>query len=512
MDSVRLVIDLLFFISLYDWVMTHDKELAFEKLISGETRVLVINPLNTYWSFFLTAEAAARAAEKSSNVTWINLACRQGRKFEINVDNNLPHWRYQDTSKNLKVVFDSLGIKSDTSYTKLSMLHQAPNFRTMQELRDFKSGNINVGAFIFSGIASAKKSTAFSLQEAKPYINHYFRYAFSSIVRLRKKILEVNPELILTTNDRLIGSSVALALATELGITSRVIYWGSTSNKIQDYVQSLYDSDEWQSQVMNLWLDNPPSSYEVDLLTEEINKLGSAPNEDSRKYLNFQKKGKTIEMSSKTAIFFAQSEHEHSPNFIVRDQRRFQTQYDAFLALQEVTKRFGWTLFLKYHPMRYNSDKRQQLANPSLDWDSIQKMDHVIEIPADSDIDTYRLIEDSALNIVWSSTVGLESIARQRPTLVLGNPHWLNRNWAIHAWSQNELQNFFSANFKPVTNNWLLPWFWFLSNFGSQTRYFRLVDTTFNFEGKSLVNERWVYSCAVRGARLIKKLVSASKD
>jgi hypothetical protein len=139
-------------------------------------------------------------------------------------------------------------------------------------------------------------------------------------------------------------------------------------------------------------------------------------------------------------------------------------------------------------------------------------MEHVVEIPADSDIDTYRLIEDSALNIVWSSTVGLESIARQRPTLVLGNPHWLNRNWAIHAWSQNELQDFFSANFKPVTNSWLLPWFWFIRNYGSQARYFTLVNSTFNFEGKFLVNERWISSYAVRGARLIKKLISESKD
>lgn len=492
--------------------MIQYKELEFEKLISSETRVLVINPLNTYWSYFLTAEAAARAAEKSSNVTWINLACRQGRKFEINVGDNLPLWRFQDSAKNLKVVFDSLGIKSDASYTKPSRSHQIPNFGTMQELREFKLGNINVGALIFSGIASAKKSTAFSLREANPYINHYFRYASSSIERLRKKIIEVNPELILTTNDRLIGSSVALALASELGITSRVIYWGSTSNKIQDYVQSLYDSDEWQSQVMNLWSKNPPSGHEVDLVTEEIKKLGSTPNEDSRAYLNFQKQGKTIEMSSNTAIFFAQSEHEHSPNFIVRDQRRFQTQYDAFLALQEVTKRCGWTLVLKYHPIRHNSDKRQRLAKPSLDWDRIEKMEHVIEIPADSDIDTYRLIEDSALNIVWSSTVGLESIARQRPTLVLGNPHWLNRNWAIHAWSQKDLQDFFSANFKPVTNNWLLPWFWFLRNYGSQARYFRLVNATFNFEGKFLVNERWISSYAVRVVRLIKKLGRRSKD
>lgn len=481
-------------------------ELEFEKLISRGTRVLVVNPLNTYWSYFLTAEAAARAAEKSSNVTWVNLACRQGRKYEINLGDNLPLWRFRDTAKNLKVVLNSLGIEVDSSYTKLSRSHAIPDFRSVQELREFKSGGINVGALIFSGIASAKKSTAISLKEASPYIDHYFRYASSSIERLKIAISEIKPDLILTTNDRLIGSSAALALAHELKIPSRVIYWGSSANKIQDYVHSLYDSDEWQSQVMKLWHESPPSSDEADLISEEINHLKIGPNEDSQKYLNLQKKGKSITMSPKTAVFFAQSEHEHSPNFIVNDKRRFQNQYDAFLALQQVTKLQGWTLILKYHPVRFNADKRQRVAAPSLDWDQITKMDHVIEIPSDSDIDTYRLIEDSALNIVWSSTVGLESISRHRPTLILGNPHWLNRDWAIHAWSKNELQNFFSTNNKPVSSTWLLPWFWFLHKYGTEARHFKLFNSTFSFGGKSLVNERFIASCAVRVVRLIKKL------
>jgi hypothetical protein len=483
--------------------MIFQPTLEFENKISGDSRVLVVNPQNTYWSYFLTAEAAARASEKSNHVTWVNISCRQSRKFEINLGDNLPLWRYRDTAKAVKGVFDKLNIQSEVSYTRLSKSIKIPVFQSIKELRDFQSDGINIGALIFSGIASAKKSTAFSLEEAKPYINHYFRYASGCIERLREKIVDYNPDLIVTTNDRLIGSSAALSLAQEYGIPSRVVYWGSNPNRIQDYIHSLYDSDEWQLKIEEFWQNFPPTMEQSDLIVEEICRLQKGPNQDSLNYLKSQKSGKTLHMSAKTAIFYAQSEHEHSPNFINPDNRRFRSQYEAFMELQRITNLHGWKLILKYHPLRFTSDQRQHLSVQGLDWAEIPKMSHVTEIPANSDLDTYQLIMDSALNIVWSSTVGLESISRERPTLVLGNPHWLSRKWGIHAWNEKELDKFFSQELKYVPKTSLIPWFWYLRNFGSDAKFFNLVNSTFTFNGKKLVKERFLPSTAVRIFRFL---------
>lgn len=491
---------------LYDSGMIYESDLNFEKLISTDTRVLVVNPLNTYWSYFLTSEAAARASLKSDKVYWVNLACRQGRKYEINASDNLPRWRYRDTASALKQVFDSLHVQSDSTYTKLLESVRVPEFGSVQELREYKSDGINIGAMIFSGIASAKKSTAFSLEEANPYIDHYFRYASSSLERLRELIAEIDPHLILTTNDRLIASSAAISLAEESNICSRVIYWGSDPNKIQEYSKSLYDSSEWQLQVSNFWRESPPTQAELEVVANEVNALQRGPNEDSRSYLGLQKRGKTLPMSSRTAVFYAQSEHEHSPNFINKDKERFQNQYEAFQNLQEITKLHGWDLILKYHPMRSGANKMQSVSKPSLDWDQIVKMDHVVEISADSDVDTYRLIEQASLNIVWSSTVGLESISRECPTLVLGNPHWLDRTWGIHAWSRSDLDVIFSGEIRPISSSSLIPWYWFQSKYGSEARFFRLSDSVLSFQGNPLINERMISKGAISLVRFLRKL------
>jgi hypothetical protein len=471
--------------------MNSGASLDFEELISSNTRVLIINPANTYWSYFLTAETAARAAKKSSNVTWVNLACRQKKRFEINAGDNLPRWRFRDTSGSLKRVFQSLNISSDTSFTKLAKADCVPAFHSVKELRDFQIGEMRVGALIFSGIASAMRTTGFTLEEAKPYITHFFRYTSSVIERLKETISETSPDLILTINDRLIASSAALALAKELGIPSRVIYWGSSVDRLQDYSASLYDSDEWQDNVKSNWTKNAPLERDLERLQNGIQDLRQGPSPDSMTYLSLQEPGKSLSMISQTAVFYAQSEHEHSPNFIANDIGRFRTQYEAFSALQIVTKKYGWDLVLKYHPLKNNSDKNQKISKPGLDWTEILKLDHVTEIPFNSDIDTYSLIKDSALNVVWSSTVGLESISRGCPTLVLGNPHWLNKDWSIHAWTEDDLTNFFSRPIGLIPSESLYPWYWYLHEYGSPVEYFKLEGSSFTYRGKKIVVERY---------------------
>jgi hypothetical protein len=178
-------------------------------------------------------------------------------------------------------------------------------------------------------------------------------------------------------------------------------------------------------------------------------------------------------------------------NFIANDIGRFRTQYEAFSALQIVTKKYGWDLVLKYHPLKNNSDKNQKISKPGLDWTEILKLDHVTEIPFNSDIDTYSLIKDSALNVVWSSTVGLESISRGCPTLVLGNPHWLNKDWSIHAWTEDDLTNFFSRPIGLIPSESLYPWYWYLHEYGSPVEYFKLEGSSFTYRGKKIVVERY---------------------
>jgi hypothetical protein len=221
--------------------------------------------------------------------------------------------------------------------------------------------------------------------------------------------------------------------------------------------------------------------------------------------LHLQNKGLTINKKRKTCVFYAQSEHEHSPNFITQTSGRFQNQYEAFPALQAIAIEFGYDLVLKFHPYKRKNGSVQhahQLQN--LDWKSVQIDPSVIQLSPDSPIDTYALMSDADINVIWSSTVGLESIAKHKPVLVLGRPHWLNLDWGIHAWNRDELRDSFEKEFFVLEVSKLYPWFWYVRNYGSEIRYSSIVSSMLSIKGEEIFLPTFLY----RISKLVRRLAN----
>jgi hypothetical protein len=474
----------------YDLKMVLRNELNFERDLSNSSRVLVVSPLNTYWSYQLTSEAALRAHKKTEHVKWVNVATRQKKLFEINRTDHLAWWRYQNPSLRIKTVLSTHGVDADPRFTKIKGDFSVPAFNSIQELRNYKLGDLNLGAIVFSAITSAKHTTSFTLDEISEYINHFFMVGFETHKRLEDEILRFKPEVVLTINDRLIGSSIAVSLARKYGIKSGIIYWGSDPNSVQDYEHSLYDSSEWQRQIALNWAEFPPSEAELELLQAKIDVFSHTLSQDSQEFTSSRVQGASIIKKRRTCVFYAQSEHEHSPNFIPDTVGRFPNQYAAFQVLQELADLYEYDLVLKYHPIKDKYKKNTLPTANSLDWKTISLNENVLEIQPDSNVDTYKLIHDADLNIVWSSTVGMESIARGCPTLILGNTHWLNKDWGIHAWTKEDLAKFFVSPPKIIGRNSLIPWFWFIESFGSPVKFSFLLNGVLTVDGVRIVQER----------------------
>ena len=476
--------------SQYNIKMVLRNELNFELELSTKSRVLVVSPLNTYWSYQLTSEAALRARKKTECVKWVNVATWQKKSFEINRTDHLSRWRYGNPSLRVKSVLNTHGIDADPRFTEITSDFSVPTFDSIEELRNYKLGDLNLGAIVFSAITSAKQTTSFTINEISEYINHFFMAGFEINRRLEDEILKFKPDVVLSINDRLLGSSIAVSLARKHGIRSRIIYWGSDPNSVQDYEHSLYDSSEWQRQVSLNWAEFPPSEAELGRLQANLNTFSHTLSQDSQEYTSSHVQGKSIIKKRRTCVFYAQSEHEHSPNFIPDTAGRFPNQYAAFQVLQELADLYEYDLVLKYHPIKDKHKQKTLSTANTLDWKTIPLNANVLEIQPDSNVDTYKLIHDADLNIVWSSTVGLESIARGCPTLILGNTHWLNKDWGIHAWTEEDLAKFFVAPPNIIGRNSLIPWFWFLESFGSPVKFAFLLNRFLSVDGVRIIHER----------------------
>jgi hypothetical protein len=447
------------------------EKLDFEHSLTENCRVLVINPLSSIWSHEITAEATFRSFEKTKNVFWLNASTNFPKEYHVNSKDYLPRWYFRDLSRELAKIFTLHGIKADGKSLRVTRSIRTPHLASIDELKELQKDNLRIGAMIYSSISSARGTTSLEITEIRDHFNYLFRFAEAASTCIRNAILEFKPTLILTTNDRLIPSAMAVALAKEFEIDSRIVYWGSESNTIQDYVNSLYDGSEWQKYTELKWRENPPNGLERILLRSELSELAGEPSKDSKSYLHGQALGKVPEIPEKSLVFYAQSEHEHSPNLLNIYKDRFSNQYEAFDTLQKVAHDLGWTVYLKYHPLKDLPAASKGFEVENVDWRSIKLLDNVIEIPSTSDVDTYALIGQSSFNVVWSSTVGLESIMRGHPILVLGNPHWLNLNWKIHAWDGAAIRGFLQENRSDLDQDSLLPWNWYLKGYGSRSRF-----------------------------------------
>jgi hypothetical protein len=474
----------------YNFKVVLRNELNFERELCAKSRILVVSPLNTNWSYQLTSEAALRARTKTEHVKWVNVATWQKKLFEINKTDYLARWRYGDPTLRVKAILNLHGVNADPRFTKVTGDFSVPAFDSMEELRNYKLGDLNLGAIVFSAITSAKQTTSFTIDEISGYINHFFMAGFEINRRLEDEILKFKPDVVLSINDRLLGSSIAVSLARKHGIKSRIIYWGSDPNSVQDYEYSLYDSNEWQRQIALNWEEFPPSKAECEILQAKLDIFAHTLSQDSKEYTSSHVQGTSIIKKRRTCVFYAQSEHEHSPNFIPDTAGRFPNQYVAFQVLQELANLYEYDLVLKYHPIK-NRHKQKTLSTANtLDWKTISLNANVLEIQPDSNVDTYKLMHDADLNIVWSSTVGLESIARGYPTLILGNTPWLNKDWGIHAWTKEDLAKFFAAPPDIIGRNSLIPWFWFLEGFGSPVKFSYLLNGFLTVNGFRIIQER----------------------
>ncbi len=451
----------------------------------------------------MTSEAALSLVSEGSEVTWVNLSHFESSKHELNQKSWINEFRFKNPRKIVSRLLESHGIATEKQIVPRVNLRGRVHFNSVAELRNYEELGLNLGAIVFSAIASKYKSTSFTIDEVSSEVNYFMKFARSAYNRLEEVTDSYKPDLILTTNDRLIGSSLALQIARNRNVDSRVIYWGSSSDRYQIYKSSLYDSREWFAHTSKNWEVNHPSITEASELDERISKATSSPSIDSLSFTKGQTKGLSVNFPEKTCVFYAQSEYEHSPYLASRISNRFPNQYLAFTQLMKICERLNYKLILKYHPVRNLDARTKDLKGEISDWLDVDIHDSVLQLLPDSKVDTYELIQTSDCNVVWTSTVGIESILRGKKTIVLGDTHWLNLDWGIHAWNAQDLENQLRDADPRLNSVDLRPWYWFISNFGAFFQYSTLQDGNLTINGQGVLLPRIWLKC-------IRKLKSFS--
>lgn len=464
--------------------------------------VIVVNPLNTWWSFQLTLELALRYKNRGHKVFWYNAAIKNKKKFEMNKTDYINGLVYRSPIKIIKKILSMQDISGKYEYVEFPKKKKIQiEFRDIEDLKKYEIDGSPLGAIWFSAIASKLKHTGFKLEEISRELRFYSSFTRALESELTKKIIELKPSLLVTINDRLPGSSLSVSIARKLKVDTRVFYWGSEINKIVEYKNSLYDFDEWRDMIDKNYQELKLDEKKLTKAKLAIDELLANPSADSKTFLSNQIIGKSIHSKKKLVVFYAASEHEHSP-LTFKKNNKFKSQYEAFKALQNICIVEDYQLVIKYHPIRKKRFSIIKKKNALNDWGKIKINPKVIQLQPDSKVDTYQLIMDSDLNVTWSSTVGKESIIREKPTIIMGDTTWLDTKWKIHAWNHKTLQNLLKINSIALKKEALLPWFYFMQEYGDDFEYVKTSNYNPEVNGIKVLQPRFMllpfYKLAVK--------------
>jgi hypothetical protein len=449
-------------------------------------KVIIYNSLNTWWSYQLTLESFFRHKENHKNVQWINIANKNKKIYEMNPGDYLSSFLYQNIKKNITRINKKYSLQLQGDYLNVSRIRLSQRFETIDELKDFTVDNFNIGALVHAQICGMTQSTSYSVSKNIKLISYFIKLGINVYRKVLSDIDTLEPKQIVVINDRILNSAAAIFAANAKGVDTKIIYWGSTPEKYVEYSKSLFASNEWWEKINNNWeKKNYTESEKRDLVKNFVKKY-SNPTDDSMKFQNRVIKGHGYRKKSdrRLVVFYAASEWEHSAvNHTQKKTNAFVDQYHAFRDLMEKFIEQNWEVVLKLHPLKKDNLGR----NRQDEWKILSALEKINILDKETTIDTFKLMEQSDLNIVWESSVGLECIAKGLPVLVLGKPIWGEKLNSNRVENIEEAKIFINAGKYIVDVYKILPWFAYQIDFGKNFNYISLQNFKVYYEDISII-------------------------
>lgn len=430
-------------------------------------KALVVNPLGNWWSYALTIEAALRLTEDGHEVHYLDAAPRQSGELEVNAGDRRSAWRYRQPRAHIASLLRRRGVHwvdiAQTNNRRMASWFPA----SLDDLRRWRVDGKPSGRIVAAALSGVLQQREFDPHDHEQLVEQHIAAYESGSALMETCMRVMAPDLVVTTNDRLLNAATALSEAREQGIDTLVIYWGNTDTKCVTYQHSLYSAADWRSHIRGAW--NAPASSRRHLKLAN-DTLRAAGDQGLPATADFRSSMVVTDMpklpnDKKVLAFFPTTPWEYS-GLVTRPLGYFEDQVEAVEALLKELDPDEWVLVVRHHPPR---DGHRAKPEPGI-WDKVRGHPALIEIHANSGVDSYKLLDASTVVAVWVSTIGAEAIARGKPVVVLGEPYWLNHDWGIAAPTQKDIRVQLETP-KIMRPEVLLPYLCYFHSYGSPFRY-----------------------------------------
>jgi len=431
---------------------------------TGASTALVVNPLSNWWSYGLTLELASRLKKDGHRVHYLDLGPIVPNSLQVNSEDVTSTWRFKKPDTRINEFLAKQGIEPVQSFRSDTSINPLPNFETLSQLRSWAFEGKAFGAIISAAMSGTLKQRDFDVRTHAALIQEHVLASIQISNVIRWSVSELSPNLVGTTNDRLVGAGISLLESRVANIETLIAYWGSDEGRLVTYANSLYSPEEWRAFIAKKWESVPPTHNQLTNLDSEIELAGQVGFTSSQNFKpsSVSELNGTPKSRPKSLAFFATTPWEYS-GLTQYPEGYFVDQIAAVRSILEILDPEVWTVFVRHHPPRRGEKPKAEVDS----WESLRSFPNLVEIAPDSQVDSYKLMDESDINAVWVSTLGAESIARGKRTLVLGRPYWLDPSWSCATPTPDALGRFLEDMSRTIDPSLLRPYLHYVASNGT---------------------------------------------
>jgi hypothetical protein len=378
--------------------------------------------------------------------------------------------------KNSHELFEDNSINYRVFKKKSKILANFPEkFLSVQELQNYTYDNKKIGMAVASRLISLYRDHLFDTESSISQIHRELTTAIQVYETLKSEFIENKPDLVYIFNGRITTEYPVVELCKFYGINFYTYEISYAPNKYSlRYNSTAHSIDAMSKEIEELWNAGPSNKEQIAKSWFQSKKNGK----DIFKIENFTKEQKptllpsNFDKSKKNIAIFNSTIDEFSSidgweNIIYDGDDTF--AIDQILSdLKDDTNIY---FHLRVHPNLKNASPN---TSQLLDLKKLADKHNNLNViwPAES-IDSYQLLEDCDIVLVFSSTIGIEAAFWSKPVILASRAFYESLDCIYKPKTHNELISLIKSDLKPLNSQSALKYGFREVTNGVEYKYFQ---------------------------------------
>ncbi|AFV24561.1 hypothetical protein Mpsy_2357 [Methanolobus psychrophilus R15] len=292
-----------------------------------------------------------------------------------------------------------------------------PVFSTMEELKSFKVGGIDVGMAVASSLISMVREPKIDVTQYRFFLEKNLMMSVAIYNATRHHLEIIKPDIFYLFNGRYVPLRPALRAAQDMEIRTYVHERAGVLNKYS-LTENTYphNLDYQKKEIDTCWDSEPDDAKKEKIAISWFEERRGGKDQSWYSFTKSQIKGNLPEgfnpHKRNIAIYISSQDEFEAIEGWENPYYRTQTEAIDSIIHSEINQNI--TFYLRIHP------NLKGLKNTQIKELSELKAANLFIIPADSKIDSYELMDACEKIITFGSTIGIESVFWGKPSILIG--------------------------------------------------------------------------------------------